>query len=266
AGLRRADEPVVRYAEPLPHGLEVRRDVVDELLWRHAAIVRRLGHFLAVLIETGEKMHVVAAQAMIPRDGVGSDLLVRVANVRFAVRVIDRGGEVEPAHLRVPRRAIRLRLGIAAAAMSRAIAATAAPTASAVRLALAARRFGRALARGRFRVIRLDAGRTVQLFTRVFDRGVVTDHVVVDDGCRREGRHTRHRERRTGGVRLFAQFGERDGAQLSVRTAQRDALAEDVVGDQLLFAAGRVDETTFLGKALAAVHVELVLVAEAAHE
>ena len=44
------------------------------------------------------------------------------------------------------------------------------------------------------------------------------------------------------------------------------ALAEDVVRDDFLFAALGLDEPTFLRKAFPALHVEFVLVAQAAHQ
>ena len=53
---------------------------------------------LSVLVHADEEVHVVAAQAAISRDGVGADLLVRVTDVRIAVRVVDRGREVVRGH------------------------------------------------------------------------------------------------------------------------------------------------------------------------
>ena len=57
-----------------------------------------LRHLLAVLVHADQEPDVVAAQPAIPRDAVGADLLVGVAEVRVAVGVVDGGGEVEPGH------------------------------------------------------------------------------------------------------------------------------------------------------------------------
>ena len=64
-------------------------------LRRHAALGGGLRDLLPVLVEAREKLHVVAAHATIPRDDVGADLLVRVTDVRIAVRVVDGGRQIE---------------------------------------------------------------------------------------------------------------------------------------------------------------------------
>src|SRR5450432_1195874 len=79
----------------LPKGDESRRDLIDELLGRDARLLRRLLHLLAVLIDAGEEENRVAFQPMITRDDIGEHLLVGMANVRRAVGVVDRGGDVE---------------------------------------------------------------------------------------------------------------------------------------------------------------------------
>ena len=95
---RRAHEDVVRDRQPRPHRLEAPGDLVDELLRRHAALGGGLRDLLAVLVDAREKPHVVAAHAAISRDDVGADLLVRVTDVRIAIRVVDGGREIEPSH------------------------------------------------------------------------------------------------------------------------------------------------------------------------
>ena len=51
---------------------------------------RRLLHFLAVLINAGQKENVFAFQSMIARNHIGQDFFVSVADVRWRIRVIDR--------------------------------------------------------------------------------------------------------------------------------------------------------------------------------
>ena len=86
---------VVADVEFLPKRDEFRRDPVDELLRRDALFFGGLLHFLPVLIDAGEEENLLALQPMITRDDVGEDLLVRMADVRRTVGVIDRGGEIE---------------------------------------------------------------------------------------------------------------------------------------------------------------------------
>ena len=251
-------------------------------------------------------MHVVAAQAAIPRDRVGADLLVRVADVRLAVRVVDRRRQVELCHLRRLRSAcVAARRAASSAACrpaaSAAIAPAAAPSAPAMRPAFAIgrrrvalgvdcrRRCGRRRARRRRRTSscrpRLasacrpshDAprGATDDLGDLALElascssatsssRSRRSSAIVVDRDSRASARRTA--AARPPSRHLVAQLGERDRAQLAVLAAQRHALAEDVVRDDLLLALRRANDPAFLRKALAALHVELVLVAQAAHQ
>ena len=96
--VRGADELVVRDAEPLPHRAEAIGERVDQRLRRDALRFGGLRDLLPVLVHPDEEVDVVAAQAAIPRDGVGADLLVRVSEVRVAVGVVDRGREVVRGH------------------------------------------------------------------------------------------------------------------------------------------------------------------------
>ncbi len=93
-----ADEPIVRDPEPQPGVLEAGRDLIDELLRRDAALGRRLGDLLSVLVHPHEKMDVVAGEALVSRDGVGADFLESVTEVRIAIGVINGGREIETAH------------------------------------------------------------------------------------------------------------------------------------------------------------------------
>ena len=59
-----------------------------------------LGHLQAVLVGAGQEAHVEAVEPLEPGDRVGGDVLVGVSDVRIAIRVGDRGRDVEGlAHL-----------------------------------------------------------------------------------------------------------------------------------------------------------------------
>ena len=53
-----------------------------------------LGHLQAVLVGAGQEAHVEAVEPLEPGDRVGGDVLVGVPDVRRAVGVGDRGGDV----------------------------------------------------------------------------------------------------------------------------------------------------------------------------
>ena len=89
-----ADEVVVRAIEPLHHGLEQRHVAVEQLPRRQAFACRGLLHLLAVLVGAGEEEHVIAVEPHEAGDGVGGDRLVGVADMRRAVRIGDRRGDV----------------------------------------------------------------------------------------------------------------------------------------------------------------------------
>ena len=89
-----ADEIVVRALEPFHHGLEARHVALDQLPRRQVLLGRRLQHLDAVLVGAGEEEHVAAVEPGKARDRVGGDRLIGVADMRRAVRVGDRGGDV----------------------------------------------------------------------------------------------------------------------------------------------------------------------------
>ena len=94
ARLGGADEIVVRAIEPFHHGLEARHVALDQLARRQVFLGRRLQHLDAVLVGAGEKEHVMAVEPHEAGDGVGGDRLIGVADMRRAVRIGDRGGDV----------------------------------------------------------------------------------------------------------------------------------------------------------------------------
>ena len=94
ARLGGADEIVVRALELFHHGLEARHVALDQLPRRQVLLGRRLQHFDAVLVGAGEKEHVAAVEPLKAGDGVGGDRLIGVADMRRAVRIRNRGGDV----------------------------------------------------------------------------------------------------------------------------------------------------------------------------
>ena len=89
-----ADEIVVRALEPFHHGLEARHVALDQLPRRQVLLVRRLQHLDAVLVGAGEEEHVAAVEPGKTGDGVGGDRLIGVADMRRAVGIRNRGGDV----------------------------------------------------------------------------------------------------------------------------------------------------------------------------
>ena len=89
------DEVVVRALQPLHHLLEQRHVAVAQLPRAQPLLGGGLLHLLAVLVGAGEEIDVVAVEPHEAGDGVGGDRLIGVADMRRAVRVGDRGGDVE---------------------------------------------------------------------------------------------------------------------------------------------------------------------------
>ena len=92
------DPVVVADLEPAPEIREPLGHPVHPCLRRVPVLLRGLDHRLGVLVHPHEEMHVVAAEAPIAGDAVGSDLLQRVPQVGVAVGVVDRRGDVELGH------------------------------------------------------------------------------------------------------------------------------------------------------------------------
>ena len=77
------------------------------------SLCRGLHHLLAVLVGAGQEEHVLAVEPLKARQRIGRDRLIGVADMRHAVRIGDRGRDVEDvaARRRVP--AVRRRAGFA---------------------------------------------------------------------------------------------------------------------------------------------------------
>ena len=92
-GLRGADEAVERHVEPLVHLLEPAGIARGEFGDAKPLALGGLHHLQAVLVGAGQEEHVLAVEPLKPRQRVGRDRLVGVADMRNAVRIGDRGGD-----------------------------------------------------------------------------------------------------------------------------------------------------------------------------
>ena len=94
SGLGGADEAVVGDVEPVAHLAEQRAVPVGERARRDPLLRGGLRHLHAVLVDSGHEEDVVAVEPLEARDRIGRDRLVGVADVRHAIRVGDRRGQV----------------------------------------------------------------------------------------------------------------------------------------------------------------------------
>jgi len=95
ARLGGANELVVGDAELFVHLAEDGRVAVGKLLRRDAFGLGVLLHLQAVLVGAGQEEHILAVQPLEARQDVGGDDVVGVADMRLAVGVEDRRGDVE---------------------------------------------------------------------------------------------------------------------------------------------------------------------------
>ena len=100
--LRRAHDVVGAGVQHLAHRLELGRDAVDERLRRQALARRGLLHLQAMLVHAGDEQRLAPVEPHEALDRVGRDALIGVADMRRAIGVGDRGGDVEAAHERRP--------------------------------------------------------------------------------------------------------------------------------------------------------------------
>ena len=93
ARIGRLRPAVVGDAQLSPQRFEFFRDLTGELRGRNTGFFRRLLDFLPVLVDAGEEEHRTPALAVPARNHVGQHLFVSVTDMRWCVRVIDRGGD-----------------------------------------------------------------------------------------------------------------------------------------------------------------------------
>ncbi len=247
------DELIVGDRQPLPHRLEAPRHLVYQLLRRQRRRRGGLGHLLPMLVHADQEPDVVAPESVVPRDRVGPDLLVGVAEVWVAVGVIDGGGDVKPGHS-----AAAVSCGAAGPAAATASTPTASPPPpsppAALRLGRLGRRgdaFGRRRCRRRWCCTWYRGGRGAR-WARSGDRRC---------GCRGLGGQWRA----TGRFHLLLELQQRHDARAFL-VPEEDSLPEQVDRHHLFRPAGGDDHPAFLGEPLPGGHVELVLVLEAAEQ
>ncbi len=97
--VRRADKLIALNAQFIPEGAPFGRHLGHKFGFRHSGFARGAFDVDAVLVRAGGHHHVVAEHALVTADGVAHDRRVGVADVRQAVRVVDRRGDVEFAFL-----------------------------------------------------------------------------------------------------------------------------------------------------------------------
>jgi hypothetical protein len=98
--LRRAHNVVGAGVQHLAHRFELGRDAIDELLRRDALARRGLLHFEPVFVHAGDEQGLAPIEAHEALDRIRRDALVRMADMRRAIGVRDRRGDVEAAHER----------------------------------------------------------------------------------------------------------------------------------------------------------------------
>jgi hypothetical protein len=86
---------VVTDVQLVPQGDKLLRDLIHEFLRGDPLLLRRLLHFLSVLIDPRKEKDLVPFQSVVTGQDVGQHLFVSVPDVRRAVRVIDRSGDEE---------------------------------------------------------------------------------------------------------------------------------------------------------------------------
>jgi hypothetical protein len=106
--LGRADDVVGARLQRLAHGGELRGGSIGKRLRREPLARGGLLHFQAVLVHAGDEQSLAPVQPHETLDRIGGDALVGMPDVRRAVGVGNRGGDVETlAHAR-SRRAFRM--------------------------------------------------------------------------------------------------------------------------------------------------------------
>ena len=90
-----ADEAIEGDIQPLIHLLEPRGIARRQFHRRQVLLLRGLDHLQAVLVGAGQEEHVLAVEPLKARQRIGRDRLIGVADMRRAVRIGDRGRDVE---------------------------------------------------------------------------------------------------------------------------------------------------------------------------
>ena len=91
----RADELIVRDVQRRPHLPELPCHAVHELLRVNPGLCRRFRDLLPVFVRARQEIRLFAKKPPVAREYICGNRRVGVSNVRVAVDVVDRGGDVE---------------------------------------------------------------------------------------------------------------------------------------------------------------------------
>src|SRR5690606_18969746 len=86
---------VVRTVEHAAHALECRCIAVGQFARRDAFLARALQHLDAMFVRAGQEPDILAVEALETRQSVGRNQLISMSDMRLAVRVSNRGGDIE---------------------------------------------------------------------------------------------------------------------------------------------------------------------------
>ena len=93
-GIGGADKTVVGNVQNIEQFLEMARHFIRELTRRAADVAGFLGHLQTVFVGPCLEADFTAAQALEAGDNISRDRLVGMADMRLAIGIVDRGGEV----------------------------------------------------------------------------------------------------------------------------------------------------------------------------
>ena len=92
-----ADEVVIRAVHPLDHRLEARHVTLDQFTRGQPFARGGLLDLLPVLVGAGQEIDVIPVEPLEARNRVGRDRFIGVTDMRHAVRIGDRRGDIEAA-------------------------------------------------------------------------------------------------------------------------------------------------------------------------
>jgi hypothetical protein len=92
---RRADEIIIRRIERLCHAPKLGSVAISQLAWGDSFLLGRLQHLDAVLVRAGQEEHVLAVEALEAGKRIRCEQFVGMADMRLAVRIGNRSGDVE---------------------------------------------------------------------------------------------------------------------------------------------------------------------------
>ena len=92
--LGRADIAVVGYVQPVEQVAEMTAHLVGEVAGGLALLFRLASHFQPMLVGACLEPDIAPLQALESCDHIGGNRLVSVADMRLAVGIMDRGGDI----------------------------------------------------------------------------------------------------------------------------------------------------------------------------